>query len=1161
MYTESRKGVQRRLPGSGLENPVFLTVWVVVHVSSFSPASSNTRFWQLLADVRVALEQCPGDDVRLQVLMKEALEGQQGGRTLRSAAGNSESEAKPATDHERAIAAGYSVCIQLITSLQWLADNGESLHSSDEATGRALISIAVMLRAGSCLRYREDAQDSDLYVDSLECSRVFAVESATHDLKLRACRHFLRIVELHRPISSEALEIYLGETGVPDCHVSLAERRQLLRLYSALPRGKFDDQWGQDLKAVFSQILFDPNRRLAERTPGWWIWFTKEAQEVGELELRRCDDTAVDTVDEPGQQREVANTGESVEVEVVAAQAQNDALENLDAREVYDRVYFDTMHVDLADAPLAVPPVSAEHDQDAIPAQVREWKALRLIRTPFPQLYRIFEGKERLLAKALRTSADTINKLLRDRGGQKSETPVAAPAELPKEVGHDSSVASGTVSPFTHSETARSAVAADAERGDGSTVPSVHPEALAPIQGDDAVEQRRLVREREVVSNRSDRSADLKKLSGGSHSKIRETWVRHYSRYGADVACWEALAWATHPWPDFELSPELTDEIAAELLPAMNIGVTDPILNSADRLWRIAEVFDHHSLNELKAAFEEKAALLESEASRLRSEPHGEVFPAQLGAILISPTGRGVVASYECLSGDEENSGVHELAMSVRKGLLTYLASQGVQDISELWGSFVGLSVADLGFALGIEPLGAVMASFLRSLDQRSREILDNRTLTDSPMTGAAIAERWGLTRSRVGQLEGRANEKLHARLGQIFDETNSHIERVIGARVLRLSMLKSVGKAVCGTGDGAIEALQYLLCGRGQWVLRGQWAIAADVAVSLDGEIAAIEGSETESHLLPREEAQSRLGFLFQNEEELEEYLSDLGWAIVGDRWLLKDSIQARVHAAVICLGRPVTKEEIAEQAAVTIDQVRAAIGNMGVLVRADRTRWGLAEWIDDPYDGIVGEIQQRIDAGDGVAVVETVVREITEKFGVAENSVRAYLSSGAFEIEAGLVRSASEPKFVPGDIQESSDVVRVGDLWGQRMILHARFFEGYSLGIPFDTAYHNGIRPSDSLLVPINQTEYEASVIWRLGSLNRRIDVGRAREFLTAHSFSPEDEVIVVVTRSGVEFLRADEFDRQATRVIEMPSGDETGETAHTIQDPLLDLLGGGE
>ena len=92
-------------------------------------------------------------------------------------------------------------------------------------------------------------------------------------------------------------------------------------------------------------------------------------------------------------------------------------------------------------------------------------------------------------------------------------------------------------------------------------------------------------------------------------------------------------------------------------------------------------------------------------------------------------------------------------------------------------------------------------------------------------------------------------------------------------------------------------------------------------------------------------------------------------------------------------------------------VPQIGSYLSSFPNVVRADKARWGLAEWIDDEYEGIEAEIIQRIDEGGGVTSTKRLLDELPRKFGVTTGSVNAYLQSPKFTVERGHVTLATAP------------------------------------------------------------------------------------------------------------------------------------------------------
>jgi RNA polymerase sigma-32 factor len=59
--------------------------------------------------------------------------------------------------------------------------------------------------------------------------------------------------------------------------------------------------------------------------------------------------------------------------------------------------------------------------------------------------------------------------------------------------------------------------------------------------------------------------------------------------------------------------------------------------------------------------------------------------------------------------------------------------------------------------------LREITGRFGKQLNSREKEILDRRILSDQPLTLRALGEKFGVSRERIRQLEGRIIEKLRA--------------------------------------------------------------------------------------------------------------------------------------------------------------------------------------------------------------------------------------------------------------------------------------------------------------------------------------------------------------------------------------------------------------
>ena len=118
-----------------------------------------------------------------------------------------------------------------------------------------------------------------------------------------------------------------------------------------------------------------------------------------------------------------------------------------------------------------------------------------------------------------------------------------------------------------------------------------------------------------------------------------------------------------------------------------------------------------------------------------------------------------------------------------------------------------------------------------------------------------------------------------------------------------------------------------------------------------------------------------------------------------------LRNTAKTRVKAAVIAAGTPLTREEIAHRCGLSAEHAGSVLSSLPSLIRADKSRWGLAEWIDDEYEGIAAEIIQRIEDDGGVTSCDRLFDELPRKFGVSAASVHAYMQTPKFVVVNGHI------------------------------------------------------------------------------------------------------------------------------------------------------------
>ena len=200
-----------------------------------------------------------------------------------------------------------------------------------------------------------------------------------------------------------------------------------------------------------------------------------------------------------------------------------------------------------------------------------------------------------------------------------------------------------------------------------------------------------------------------------------------------------------------------------------------------------------------------------------------------------------------------------------------------------------------------------------------------------------------------------------------------------------------------------------------------------------------------------------------------------------------IRDSAKARAKAALMSIGRAATRQEIADRCGLSITQTAGAFSNIPSVVRASKDKWGLKEWVDDEYDGIVGEIIQRINEDGGSTTTERLLRELPYKFDVSLKSVYSYMHTPKFVIQDGWIRLARPSTL---EFRDLDDVVHGRDVDGApywTFAVEPRFFDGYSvLGVPPEFAKALGCEPDGGTHVHIENLPLcrDLSLRWRLAS-----------------------------------------------------------------------------
>ena len=246
-----------------------------------------------------------------------------------------------------------------------------------------------------------------------------------------------------------------------------------------------------------------------------------------------------------------------------------------------------------------------------------------------------------------------------------------------------------------------------------------------------------------------------------------------------------------------------------------------------------------------------------------------------------------------------------------------------------------------------------------------------------------------------------------------------------------------------------------------------------------------------------------------------------------------LRNTTKARAKAALMSLGRAATKQEIAKKSGLSISQTSGALSNLQSVVRASKDSWGMTEWVEDAYDGIVGEIIQRIEADGESTSIDRLMQELPAKFGVRASSVRAFIQTPKFKINGDSVSLANKCSV---QLKPLQDVIHGYDEDGMpywTFSVEARYFNGYSvLGLPPEFAVALGCEPDGSTTVEVaNLTQCrDLSVSWPLTSTGGA-SLGYVGEPLKQLGIQPGQVArIVIQDRNRVTLSKHKEIEESA-------------------------------
>ena len=425
------------------------------------------------------------------------------------------------------------------------------------------------------------------------------------------------------------------------------------------------------------------------------------------------------------------------------------------------------------------------------------------------------------------------------------------------------------------------------------------------------------------------------------------------------------------------------------------------------------------------------------------------------------------------------------------------------------------------------------VALTIDAVSDTERTIIEHRLLRTPATTLEEVGKQVGVTRERIRQVQVKIERKVQAALGRGMRIIASALKEKLGQVVAQSEVERRIDTLLLDDGDLATRLVRK--------------AIIDEMGLSLDSGVYLDKRAREELDEIRVSTRRLADDVGLVDEQELIESLPSEEWRRfwpwVRERYELldlfgslgiRDSGKARAKAALVSIGCPATPEEVARMCGFSVKKTRSHLSVIPSVVKADKDRWGLKEWVDDEYDGITGEIIQRIEEDGGATTIERLLTELPSKFGVSATSVRAYMQTAKFTIRDGWISLASKSSI---RLRDLDDVIDGRDDTGApywTFPVEARYFDGYSVpSVPPEFAKALGCGPDGNEQVRLENLPdcRDLSISWRLASITGA-SLGYVGEPLKRLGLEPGERARITIKGPYLVQLTADDGNPQLPR-----------------------------
>jgi len=378
---------------------------------------------------------------------------------------------------------------------------------------------------------------------------------------------------------------------------------------------------------------------------------------------------------------------------------------------------------------------------------------------------------------------------------------------------------------------------------------------------------------------------------------------------------------------------------------------------------------------------------------------------------------------------------------------------------------------------MAFDPIG-LLEEFVNSLDRRDAFILEHRFAIEvsASLTLEQIGEEFGVTRERIRQLEKMLRKQIDGFSSQAKYQPVFELVDKIKADT-GIACPESLAPDEIRVAEDSLvdEILAYLA---GPYQLVDGWFVTEGAGTPASVTRSAFD-SVSENGIAPRDaihDALARAGVVAEAIDPIigtDPQLRPVDDALID----LSGSTSDRAYRWLVRLGSAQSLDELHKLIAdgTVITNLANQMHLDPRFHRVGMKTWGLVEWGDDTYSGIVPAMGDAIEAAGHPLPIDELATDLADRFGISKASVRMNAGICPRFVESNgtvRLRRPDEPYVVTQKLETTHDCFNMDGTWALRIPVDHDVLRGSGRQIPESFADHLGLRPGYSTVVPFGVT-----------------------------------------------------------------------------------------